>query len=66
MNDRNTFESCLARIDEIAGILSAGTAELEESLKLYREANELLGKARTLLAEAEVRISRISEEQSGE
>ncbi len=61
MEDRKTFESCLGRIDEIAGILSAGTAELEESLALYQEANELLARARKLLADAEVRITRIGE-----
>ena len=60
MDGKQTFESCVSRIDEIAGILSAGTAELEESVQLYREANELLAKARQILAEAEVKITEIS------
>ena len=60
MNDRAGFEKCLARINEITGILSAGTAELEESIELYKEANGLLVKARNILAEAEVEMTRIS------
>ena len=61
MNDKKTFENCLARIDEIAGILSAGTADLEQSLALYQEANDLLAEAKKALAEAEVRVARITE-----
>ena len=66
MNDKKTFENCLARIDEIAGILSAGTADLEQSLALYQEANDLLAEAKKALAEAEVRVARITESAAGE
>ena len=65
MSEKETFERCLERISEITSILSAGTAELEESLKLYKEANELLAKAENILADAEVKIIQMgSAEQS--
>ena len=60
MNDKRTFESCLERISEITSVLSSGNTELEESVSLYREANELLSRARNLLAEAEVKVAGIS------
>ncbi len=60
MSERESFERCLERINEITGILSSGSADLDGSVALYKEANELLAKARNILAEAEVKISEIS------
>ena len=36
------FEDCMARIEEIVATLDAGEADLDESLKLYREGVELV------------------------
>jgi len=65
MSKKTTFEDNLYRISEISGILSSGDIELDEAVALYKEATELAVKCRKMLADAELKIARISKDFSG-
>lgn len=55
-----SFESRLARLDEIVGILDAGEEPLDELLALYEEGVELTKYCRQYLEKAEQKIEEIS------
>jgi len=61
-----TFEQRLARLEEIVARLESGEAGLDESLRLYAEGAELIKACRATLAEAEKRITKLSETAGGE
>ncbi len=60
-NEKKEFslEKSLARIDEITKLLDAGSACLEESLKLYEEGIMLVRKCSVLLSDAERKITEL-------
>ena len=66
MNKKMTFEKGLARINEISELLSGGEVELEQALKLYKEAQETLSRCRDLLADAEVELTELRNSGSEE
>jgi len=51
-----TFETAMKRLEEIAEHLEDGTRSLDESLKLFDEANRLVGFCTTKLDEAEAKL----------
>ena len=55
-----TFEQSLARLDEILEQLSNGDTALETSLSLYAEGAALIESCTKELAEAKLKIERIS------
>ena len=59
-NNNLTFETAVARIDEITAMLAGGVVPLEESIELYREASGLLVAAKTLLENAELKVEEIT------
>jgi len=61
-----SFEQRLARLEEIVERLESGEAGLDESLRLYAEGAELIKACRSTLAEAEQRITKLSETAGGE
>ncbi len=51
------FEKSLKRLDEIISKLESNEVSLEESIEIYREGTELLGKCRGLLDSAELLVT---------
>ena len=60
MNEQNmTFEQNMQRLEQIVRALERGDAALEESLKLFQEGTDLVGRCGKLLDEAELQVKRI-------
>lgn len=51
------FERSLKRLDEIISMLENNEISLEESIEIYREGTDLLGKCRGLLDSAELLVT---------
>ncbi len=60
------FEQAFARLEQILERLNTDTIPLDEALKLYEEANRLLGHCSARLNDAEERIEMLSKTRSGE
>ncbi|MBS1562475.1 MAG: exodeoxyribonuclease VII small subunit [Bacteroidetes bacterium] len=58
--DQPTIEQQLKRLEEIAMLLDAGDAPLDEQLRSYEEGMALAKQCREYLAAAELRITSIS------
>ncbi|MBR4036769.1 MAG: exodeoxyribonuclease VII small subunit [Oscillospiraceae bacterium] len=56
---KKTFESAMARLEEISEILSENNVTLDESLKLYAEGVKLLKFCNTKLEQAQNKIKDI-------
>ncbi len=59
-----SFEDALGRLNEIVRRLEEGDVPLEESMKLYEEGMRLGALCRKILAEAEERMKRLTDEIS--
>jgi exodeoxyribonuclease VII small subunit len=59
------FEDCMARIEEIVATLDAGEADLDESLKLYREGVELVRDCTKRLDEAAQTVKMLQMQPDG-
>lgn len=60
MNQENrTFESSMARLEQIVRIMERGDAPLEESLKLFQEGTELVKNCQKLLDDAQLQIKMV-------
>jgi exodeoxyribonuclease VII small subunit len=55
------YESAIARLEEITGLLEEGEASLEESIKFYTEGLDIARFCSTQLEEAEKKIKIITE-----
>ncbi|HEX3017730.1 MAG TPA: exodeoxyribonuclease VII small subunit [Caproicibacter sp.] len=66
MNQKMTFESAVARLNEIVEQLERGDAPLEDSLKLFEEGSSLASYCYKKLSAAEQKIKKISELEEGE
>ena len=62
---KKSFETAMARLEEIAALLEEGSAPLEESLKLFEESSELLTFCAAKLDEAEKKIQVLSKTAEG-
>ncbi|MEN3027076.1 MAG: exodeoxyribonuclease VII small subunit [Chlorobiota bacterium] len=58
-NSSPSFESQLARLEEIVTLLDRGTLPLEQLLQLYEEAMQLIASCRQYLEQAELRVIQI-------
>ncbi|MBR5874454.1 MAG: exodeoxyribonuclease VII small subunit [Oscillospiraceae bacterium] len=56
---KQTFETAMARLEEISRILAENNVTLDESLKLYAEGVKLLKFCNTKLEQAQIKISEI-------
>ncbi len=63
---QTTFEASFARLEEILEKLNSGNVSLDESLKLYEEADQLIVTCSKRLNEAERRIEVLMKNRNGE
>jgi exodeoxyribonuclease VII small subunit len=59
------FEDCLARLEQIVGVLETGNLPLEESLKVFEEGIALARHCSRYLDDAERRIELLGKDDSG-
>ncbi len=60
MNPENkSFEASMGRLEQIVRAMERGDVALEESLKLFQEATELVRSCQKLLDEAQLQVKRI-------
>ncbi|CUI16579.1 Exodeoxyribonuclease 7 small subunit [Candidatus Protochlamydia naegleriophila] len=64
--DSTSFETALSRLEEILERMNGGTISLDESLKLYEEADQLIAICNKRLNEAERKIEILVKNRSGE
>ncbi|MCO5215987.1 MAG: exodeoxyribonuclease VII small subunit [Thermomicrobiales bacterium] len=57
-----TFEAALERIREIVTQLESGDLSLDDSIRRFKDGSELLESARKMIAEAELRITVLTDE----
>ena len=55
-----TYGDKIKRLEEIVAVLESGDASLEESLKLFEEAGELVLDCNSVLTEARLKISQMT------
>jgi exodeoxyribonuclease VII small subunit len=58
-----TFEESLERIRAIVDDLEGGELSLDDSIEKFREGSALLGHARKLISEAELRVRVLTEHE---
>lgn len=61
-----TFESQMARLEEIVRLLERGEAPLAESMKLFEEGTKLSAALGKLLDQAEQKVTVVQENLQGE
>ncbi len=61
---KQTFETAMARLEEISRILAENNVTLDESLKLYAEGVKLLKFCNSKLEQAQIKISEIDDNMS--
>lgn len=61
-----TFESQMARLEEIVRLLERGEAPLAESMKLFEEGTKLSASLGKLLDKAEQKVTVVQENLQGE
>ncbi len=61
-----SFETAFARLEEILEKLNTGTISLDDSLKLYEEADELIVTCSKRLTDAEGKIEKLVKNRNGE
>jgi exodeoxyribonuclease VII small subunit len=61
-----SFESAFSRLEEILERMNSGTISLDESLKLYEEADQLIVICHRRLNEAERKIEILVKNRNGE
>lgn len=65
MKDERTFEKAFKRLEEILEKMNDGKISLDESLKLYEEADQLIINCSKRLSEAEKKIQVLTKERDG-
>lgn len=67
MTEQNLpFENSLARLEQILEKMNSGAVSLEEALKLYEEADLLIGSCTKRLNEAERKVEILIKNRAGE
>ncbi len=61
-----TFETAYARLEEILEKINSGRIALEDSLKLYEEANHLITWCSRRLSDAEKKIELLTKNREGD
>lgn len=62
----DSFEQAYARLEQILEVMNSGKSSLDESLKLYEEADRLISSCSIRLNEAEKKIETLLKNRSGE
>lgn len=62
----NSFEEAFARLEHILERMNSGTISLDESLKLYEEADKLISFCNKRLTEAERKIETLVKNRNGD
>lgn len=62
----SSFEAAFARLEQILEMMNSGTVSLDESLKLYEEADKLIGSCSKKLTDAERKIEILIKNRNGE
>lgn len=65
MKDEKSFEKAFKRLEEILEKMNDGKISLDESLKLYEEADQLIISCSKKLADAEKKIQIMTKERDG-
>jgi len=60
-----SFEKAFTRLEEILEKLSSGSITLDDSLKLYEEADKLITKCGTKLSSAEKKVEMLIKQRNG-
>ncbi len=60
------FEKAFARLEEILEKLNSGSVSLDESLKLYEEADKLITTCGKNLTDAERKVEQLIKQRNGE
>jgi len=60
-----SFENAFARLEEILEKLHSGAVTLDESLKLYEEADALITSSSKKLSDAEQKIEKLIKQRNG-
>ena len=67
MKENNkSFESAYTRLEEILERMNSGNISLDESLKLYEEADKLINTCQKRLTDAERKIETLIKSRNGE
>ncbi len=61
-----TYEKAITRLEQIVAALEGGKCTLDDSLKLFEEGTRLTAYCQKLLREAEQKIIKLTDAQSGE
>jgi exodeoxyribonuclease VII small subunit len=64
--DETSFEAAFTRLEEILEKLNSGNVSLDESLKLYEEADKLITHCGRRLNDAERKIEALVKQRDGE
>lgn len=64
--DPPSFEGSLGRLEQILEKMNSGAVALEEALKLYEEADQLIQSCNKRLVEAEQKIETLVKNRSGD
>ena len=65
MSEKMSFESAIARLDEVVKLLEAGDAPLDKSLELFEEGTGLIKECSRLLDEAEQKVVLLTRSEDG-
>lgn len=57
--ENKTFEESMIRLEQIVRAMERGEVSLEESLKLFQEGTELVGRCGKLLEDAELQVKKV-------
>ena len=66
MTQEINFEKSFGRLEEILGKINSGKSSLDESLKLYEEADKLISLCSSRLKEAEEKVETLIKGRNGE
>jgi exodeoxyribonuclease VII small subunit len=66
MNDPFNFEQAFERLERILELMNSGKVSLDDSLKLYEEADKLINGCTKRLTEAEQKIEILVKNRAGE
>lgn len=65
MSKNMTFEESMARLEQIVRTMERGEAPLDESLKLFQEGTELVGRCSKMLDDAQLQIKKVVKTADG-
>lgn len=65
MSESKTFESALARLEEIVTELEEGNASLEQAIEMFEEGMQLAGQCAKKLNDAERKLKKLVKTEKG-